>query len=127
MLESPDAEKSGRTPRLVAKLLTPSQLKRMVDGLRMHLHLLINGCYEHEYAASVGGIFNIANALRGKMNADKFRGYLPGFICYKYLSEKIAKFGDSVLNADGLDSEGTDWVDKYPVSNSLQQAQGARR
>lgn len=47
-------------------------------------------------------LWNIANALRGKMNADEFRDYILGFIFYKYLSEKIAKFGDSVLEADGL-------------------------
>jgi len=47
-------------------------------------------------------LWNIANALRGKMNADEFRDYILGFIFYKYLSEKIARFGDEVLEADKL-------------------------
>ena len=33
-------------------------------------------------------LWNIANELRGKMNADEFRDYILGFIFYKYLSEK---------------------------------------
>ena len=34
-------------------------------------------------------LWNIANTLRGKMNADEFRDYLLGFIFYKYLAEKM--------------------------------------
>ena len=34
-------------------------------------------------------LWNIANELRGKMDADEFRDYILGFIFYKYLSEKI--------------------------------------
>lgn len=29
-------------------------------------------------------LWNIANTLRGKMNADEFRAYILGFIFYKY-------------------------------------------
>ena len=47
-------------------------------------------------------LWNIANTLRGKMNADEFRDYILGFIFYKYLSEKIALFGDEILKADNL-------------------------
>ncbi|MCV5111548.1 type I restriction-modification system subunit M N-terminal domain-containing protein, partial [Escherichia coli] len=32
-------------------------------------------------------LWNIADTLRGKMNADEFRDYCLGFIFYKYLSE----------------------------------------
>ncbi len=38
-------------------------------------------------------LWNIANTLRGKMNADEFRDYILGFIFYKYLAEKILKEG----------------------------------
>jgi type I restriction enzyme M protein len=34
-------------------------------------------------------LWNIANTLRGKMDADEFRDYILGFIFYKYLSEKM--------------------------------------
>ncbi len=37
-------------------------------------------------------LWNIANELRGKMDADEFRDYILGFIFYKYLSEKIENF-----------------------------------
>ena len=30
-------------------------------------------------------LWNIANVLRGKMNADEYRNYILGFIFYKYL------------------------------------------
>ena len=33
-------------------------------------------------------LWNAANDLRGKMNADEYRDYLLSFIFYKYLSEK---------------------------------------
>lgn len=45
---------------------------------------------------------NIANTLRGKMNADEFRDYILGFIFYKYLSEKIQRFCDGELAQEGL-------------------------
>ena len=34
-------------------------------------------------------LWNIANTIRGKMDADDFRDYILGFIFYKYLSEKM--------------------------------------
>lgn len=45
-------------------------------------------------------LWNIANELRGKMNADEFRDYILGFIFYKYLSEKMVLFADKILEAD---------------------------
>ena len=45
---------------------------------------------------------DIANELRGKMNADEFRDYILGFIFYKYLSEKISLYANSILKQDGL-------------------------
>ena len=47
-------------------------------------------------------LWNIANELRGKMGADEFRDYILGFIFYKYLSEKITIFADSILEADNI-------------------------
>ena len=34
-------------------------------------------------------LWNVANTLRGKMNADEFRDYILGFVFYKFLSEKM--------------------------------------
>ncbi|PID31356.1 type I restriction-modification system subunit M [Candidatus Saccharibacteria bacterium] len=45
-------------------------------------------------------LWNIANELRGKMNADEFRDYILGFIFYKYLSEKISNYIDKDLLAN---------------------------
>ena len=48
-------------------------------------------------------LWNIADELRGKMNADEFRDYILGFIFYKYLSEKIELYANNtLLQADGL-------------------------
>ncbi|GAB6042367.1 type I restriction-modification system subunit M [Endothiovibrio diazotrophicus] len=48
-------------------------------------------------------LWNIADTLRGKMNADEFRDYCLGFIFYKYLSEKMHAFANRLLAEDGLD------------------------
>jgi type I restriction-modification system DNA methylase subunit len=42
-------------------------------------------------------LWDIANTLRGKMNADEFRDYILGFIFYKYLSERMHLYANSVL------------------------------
>lgn len=47
-------------------------------------------------------LWNIANTLRGKMDADEFRDYILGFIFYKYLSEKIENYADELLAEDSI-------------------------
>ncbi|MDD2722996.1 MAG: type I restriction-modification system subunit M [Methylovulum sp.] len=47
-------------------------------------------------------LWKIADSLRGKMHADEFRDYMLGFIFYKYLSEKIQRFANTILEEDGL-------------------------
>jgi type I restriction enzyme M protein len=47
-------------------------------------------------------LWNIANTLRGKMNADEFRDYILGFIFYKYLSEKMDIYANSILKQDHI-------------------------
>ncbi len=47
-------------------------------------------------------LWNIANTLRGKMDADEFRDYILGFIFYKYLSEMMSEYADGILDADGI-------------------------
>ena len=46
-------------------------------------------------------LWNIANELRGNMDASQFRDYILGFIFYKYLSEKLNVYADNLLKADG--------------------------
>jgi type I restriction enzyme M protein len=48
-------------------------------------------------------LWNIADSLRGKINADEFRDYCLGFIFYKYLSERQHLYANEVLEEDGTD------------------------
>ena len=48
-------------------------------------------------------LWDIANTLRGKMDADEFRDYILGFIFYKYLSEKMHRYANSILAEDGVE------------------------
>ena len=47
-------------------------------------------------------LWNIAIKLRGKMEADDFRNYILGFIFYKYLSERMHDYADSILKQNGI-------------------------
>ena len=47
-------------------------------------------------------LWDIADALRGKMNADQFRDYILGFIFFKYLSERMNLYANEVLAQDGI-------------------------
>lgn len=47
-------------------------------------------------------LWDIANTLRGKMNADEFRDYILGFIFYKYLAEKMEIYANDILQPDGI-------------------------
>lgn len=47
-------------------------------------------------------LWNIANTLRGRVDADDFRKYILGFIFYKYLSEKLVLFADEILAPDKI-------------------------
>ena len=45
-------------------------------------------------------LWNIANDLRGKMDADEFKDYILGFIFYKYLSEKQLALANELLETE---------------------------
>ena len=47
-------------------------------------------------------LWSIANNLRGKMGADDFRDYILGFIFYKYLSEKMNTYANTILKPDKI-------------------------
>ncbi len=53
-------------------------------------------------------LWNIANTLRGKMDADEFRDYILGFIFYKYLSEKIHHYANGILKQDSITYDQVD-------------------
>ncbi|MDH0658273.1 MULTISPECIES: type I restriction-modification system subunit M [unclassified Empedobacter] len=53
-------------------------------------------------------LWNIANTLRGKMNADEFRDYILGFIFYKYLAEKMEIYANSILEKDKIQFRNID-------------------
>ena len=65
-------------------------------------------------------LWNIANELRGKMNADEFRDYILGFIFYKYLSEKMELYANKLLKPDDLEyaklNESNDQNEEYVVA-----------
>ena len=62
-------------------------------------------------------LWNIANTLRGKMNADEFRDYILGFIFYKYLSEKMEMYANFILKQDNIKyrdiKENTNQANEY--------------
>ena len=45
-------------------------------------------------------LWKIADTLRGKMGADEFRDYILGFIFYKYLSEKMHLYANSLIEKE---------------------------
>ena len=47
-------------------------------------------------------LWNGADILRGKMDANEYKNYILGFIFYKYLSEKIVTFLNKELEQDEL-------------------------
>ena len=54
-------------------------------------------------------LWNIANTLRGKMDANEFRDYILGFIFYKYLSEKIHFTANKILHDSEEETSFTKW------------------
>lgn len=53
-------------------------------------------------------LWNIANTLRGNMDADDFRDYILGLIFYKYLSDKLNQYANGLLSEDGIKFAGID-------------------
>ncbi|MCL5113537.1 MAG: type I restriction-modification system subunit M [Patescibacteria group bacterium] len=65
-------------------------------------------------------LWNIANELRGRMDADEFRDYILGFIFYKYLSEKLSIYANQLLASDNKKYEKLDLSD--PVDQKYVEA-----
>ena len=47
-------------------------------------------------------LWDIANTLRGRINADEYRNYILGFIFFKYLSEKQHLYANSLLEDEDV-------------------------
>lgn len=47
-------------------------------------------------------LWDIANTLRGRINADEYRNYILGFIFFKYLSEKQHLYANSLLEDEDI-------------------------
>lgn len=54
-------------------------------------------------------LWNIADLLRGKMNADEYKNYILGFIFYKYLSERQEIYVNEELGL--IDELGIEYID----------------
>ena len=47
-------------------------------------------------------LWNMANELRGNMNANEFKDYILSVIFYRYLSEKVEDRANAMLKNDGI-------------------------
>lgn len=47
-------------------------------------------------------LWDIANTLRGRINADEYRNYILGFIFFKYLSEKQHLYANGLLEGEDV-------------------------
>jgi type I restriction enzyme M protein len=74
---------------------------------------------EHHRKQLETQLWNIANTLRGRMNADEFRDYILGFIFFKYLSEKQRTYANRILQPDGIQYKD---VPEHPQAKELLKA-----
>ncbi len=60
-------------------------------------------------------LWDIANTLRGRINADEYRNYILGFIFFKYLSEKQHLYANSLLLEESV-TEYTEVTDEETLA-----------
>lgn len=72
-------------------------LRRQASGCGSAILLKRSKMSEDQKKQLQTSLWNIANELRGKMDADEFRDYIFGFIFYKYLLEKLELYADTEL------------------------------
>lgn len=59
-----------RTPRPLAKPLTPKQRADLLIAPQLHMQMLLQNQFELDYLASIAGIFNLANVLAAQLNRN---------------------------------------------------------
>ena len=57
---------------------------------------------EDQVQALKSKLWEVADVLRGRMNPDEYRDYMLGFIFYKYLSEKMEAYANTLLAQDNI-------------------------
>ncbi len=62
----------------------------------------VNEIQKEQQANLHTSLWNIANTLRGNMEAYDFKNYILGIIFYRYLSEKIEKRANNLLEYDNI-------------------------
>ena len=65
-------------------------------------------------------LWNIADNLRGAMNADSFRDYMLSFLFLRYLSANYEESAKKELGKDYPDNTPKDVMDDLKVSNPLE-------
>lgn len=61
--------------------------------------------YQNQAQELASKLWEIANDLRGNMDASKFKNYILGTIFYRYLSERTEKYMDKLLENDQISYE----------------------
>src|SRR5699024_6730467 len=71
-------------------------------------------------------LWNMANELRGNMNANEFMDYILGIIFYRYLSEKVEVRANRILENDRLNYREAWQIEdiRQPLSETLIEQRG---
>lgn len=66
-----------------------------------------------QQAALQKQLWNVANNLRGNMDASEYRNYILSLIFYRFLSERVADYANQLLADDGISFEEAYKDDEY--------------
>ena len=71
-------------------------------------------------------LWNMANDLRGQMDANEFKNYILGIIFYRYLSEKVEERADTILKNDDMTYKEAWEIEaiREPLTKSLIEQRG---
>ena len=71
-------------------------------------------------------LWNMANDLRGQMDANEFKNYILGIIFYRYLSEKVEERANTILKNDNITYKEAWKIEaiREPLTKSLIEQRG---